>query len=101
MKEENEKVKKAAAEATKNAELLKTELEKAQKPTHATAEEKLNRLKKANDISLMLERRKQLFNEFQKATTGDEQEQFKIIFISSNGSEFELAKSEIVQSQEI
>lgn len=96
VKEENEKIKAQAAEQKKNAELLKTELEKAQKPTHTTAEEKLNRLKKANDISLMLERRKQLFNEFQKATTGDEQEQFKIIFISSNGSEFELAKNEIV-----
>lgn len=96
LKEENEKIKAQAAEEKKNAALLKTELEKAQKPTHATAEEKLNRLNKANDISLMLERRKQLFNEFQKATTGDEQEQFKIIFISSNGSEFELAKNEIV-----
>ncbi|WP_338812724.1 hypothetical protein V9L05_15265 [Bernardetia sp. Wsw4-3y2] len=96
LKEENEKIKKQAAEQKKNAELLKTELQKAQKPTHATAEEKLNRLKKANDISIMLERRKQLFNEFQKATTGDEQEQFKIIFVSSNGSKFELAKNEIV-----
>lgn len=96
LKEENEKIKAQATEANKNAEFLKTELEKAQKPTHTTAEEKLNRLKKANDISFMLERRKQLFNEFQKATTGDEQDQFKITFQSSNGANFELAKSEIV-----
>lgn len=96
LREENEKIKAAAEEEKKNAEILKTELEKAKKPTHTTAEEKLNRLKKANNISLMLERRQQLFTEFKAATTGDEQDQFKITFQSSNGANFELAKSEIV-----
>jgi len=109
-KAELEKVDKARQEATEtaaaaqeaarkiqeNAELLKKELENSQKPTHSTAEEKLNRLQKANEISAMLERRKELFNSFKEATTGDEQDQFKIVFISSDGNKFDLAKSEIV-----
>lgn len=87
----------AKEEVEKTIQLLKKELSESKKPTHKTAEEKLNRLNKANEISNILERKKELFKSFKAATTGDEQDQFKVIFQCSNGSNFPLANPEIIQ----
>lgn len=102
IKHHEEELKIAAQNATEEAEktiqLLKKQLEEAQKPSHTTAEEKLNRLTKANEISAILERRKESFQAFQDATTGDEQDIFKVIFECSDSTRFALANPEIVNS---
>ncbi|WP_338814068.1 hypothetical protein V9L05_01340 [Bernardetia sp. Wsw4-3y2] len=94
-KHAKEETQKQISEAQKKAEQA---VKAAINPTHATAEEKLNSLGKANEISELLKRKKQSYEEFTFATKADEREYVRVIFQRSESSKFPLGNPEITKT---
>ena len=90
--------KEAKEEAQKHIKSLEKQLQEVKKPSHKTAEEKINRLEQANKIKSKLDLKLAMYESFSKATEGSDMDTFRITFEKPMSNEkFTLGNSDIIK----